>query len=104
MASPLPWRPVIYQESNSRVAVKVITKRVFVCHPRRRLQNEILYADEEIDATTADRRTADLLQAMQGSALLRIRQIIYSSTGKALMYVFGLYRSERHMLTIRRYR
>jgi GntR family transcriptional regulator len=65
---------------------------------------EILYADEEVDGTAADLRTAELLGTARGAALLRIRQIIYSNDGKSLMYVFGLYRSERHTLTVRRYR
>jgi GntR family transcriptional regulator len=65
---------------------------------------EILYADEEIDATGADPKAAQLLEIGRGSPLLRIRQVIYSSNGKAIMYVFALYRSERHNLVIRRYR
>jgi len=62
------------------------------------------YADEEIDATPADPRTADLLKVLRREPLLRIRQVIYSTKGKAVMYVLGLYRSDRHNLVIRRFR
>ena len=62
------------------------------------------YADEEVDATAADRRTAQLLQISNGSPLLRIRQVLYSTKAKPVIYVTGLYPSDRHTLLIRRYR
>jgi GntR family transcriptional regulator len=65
---------------------------------------ELAYADEEIDATAADQRTAELLAIPRGSPLLRMRQLIYSNKAKASIYVLGLYRSGRHTLLIRRYR
>jgi GntR family transcriptional regulator len=65
---------------------------------------ELAYADEEIDATAADLRTAELLAVTRGAPLLRIRQLIYTTKGKACMYVVGLYRSGRHTLLIRRFR
>lgn len=65
---------------------------------------EIAHADEEVDATTADPQTARLLGILPGAPVLRIRQEIYSTTGKAALYVLGLYRSDRHNLLIRRFR
>jgi GntR family transcriptional regulator len=65
---------------------------------------EIAHADEEIDATTADPHTARLLSVPHGTPVLRIRQVIYSTKGKATLYVLGLYRSDRHTLLIRRFR
>jgi GntR family transcriptional regulator len=65
---------------------------------------ELSYADEEIDATSADPHTARLLAIERGEPLLRIRQVIYSTKGRATVCVLGLYRSDRHTLTIRRYR
>lgn len=62
------------------------------------------YADEEIDATAADPRTAELLAVPRREPLLRIRQVIFSTKGKALLYVLGIYRSDRHNLVIRRFR
>ncbi|HUL15587.1 MAG TPA: GntR family transcriptional regulator [Terriglobales bacterium] len=62
------------------------------------------YADEEIDATAADPRTADLLGVQRREPLLRIRQVIYSTADKPLIYVLGIYRSDRHNLVIRRFR
>ncbi len=62
------------------------------------------YADEEVDATAADPRIAELLGVPRRDPLLRIRQVIYSTKGKAIMYVLGLYRSDRHNLVIRRFR
>ncbi|HLW81468.1 MAG TPA: GntR family transcriptional regulator [Candidatus Acidoferrales bacterium] len=64
----------------------------------------LAYADEEIDATDADQRTAELLSIPRGTALLRMRQLIYSSKGIPTIYVVGLYRSGRHTLLIRRFR
>ena len=65
---------------------------------------ELAYADEEVDATPADVHNAELLGVHRGAPLLRIRQVIYSTTGKAVIYVVGFYRSERHTLFIRRFR
>jgi len=62
------------------------------------------YADEEIDATAADPHTAELLGVPRRDPLLRIRQVIFSTKGKALIYVLGIYRSDRHNLVIRRFR
>jgi GntR family transcriptional regulator len=70
----------------------------------RKYKVEISYADEEIDATAADSRTAQLLDIPRREPLLRIRQVIYSSKGKAFLYVLGFYRSDRHNLAIRRFR
>jgi GntR family transcriptional regulator len=65
---------------------------------------ELAHADEEVDATAADPRTAELLCVSKGAPLLRIRQVIYSTQGKATIYVLGFYRSDRHTLLIRRFR
>jgi len=65
---------------------------------------ELAYADEEIDATAADANVAQLLGVHKSAPVLRIRQVIYSTKGKATMYVVGYYRSERHTLFIRRFR
>jgi GntR family transcriptional regulator len=65
---------------------------------------ELGYADEEVDATGADPRTADLLGIPRREPLLRIRQVIFSTSGKAILYVLGFYRSDRHNLVIRRFR
>ncbi len=65
---------------------------------------EIAYADEEVDATVAEGRVAQLLNLRAGAPLLRIRQVIYSSKTKPIIYVIGFYRSERHSLFIRRLR
>jgi GntR family transcriptional regulator len=65
---------------------------------------QLAHADEEIDATMADPQTARLMDIPRGAPLLRIRQVIYSTKGKAMVYVLGFYRSDRHTLSIRRYR
>jgi GntR family transcriptional regulator len=65
---------------------------------------QLAHADEEIDATIADPQTARLMEIARGAPLLRIRQVIYSTKGKATVYALGLYRSDRHTLLIRRYR
>lgn len=65
---------------------------------------ELAHADEEVDATAADPATADLLGIPRKSPLLRIRQVIFSTKGKAAIYALGFYRSDRHNLLIRRYR
>jgi len=65
---------------------------------------EIAYADEEMDATAAAPATANLLKVARNEPLLRIRQVIYSTKGRATLYVLGLYRSDRHNLLVRRFR
>src|SRR3984893_10645414 len=70
----------------------------------RDYQVELGYADEEVDATAADPRTAELLGVLRRDPLLRIRQLIYSTKAQTIMYVLGFYRSDRHKLLIRRFR
>ena len=70
----------------------------------RNYKIELGYADEEIDATAADPRIAEILSIPRREPLLRIRQVIYSTKGLAIMYVLGFYRSDRHNLVIRRFR
>lgn len=70
----------------------------------RHYDAELAYADEEVDATAADQRTAELLGIPKREPLLRIRQVIYSTKGTVITYVLGLYRSDRHNLVIRRFR
>jgi GntR family transcriptional regulator len=65
---------------------------------------ELGYADEEVDATAADQRTAELLGVPKREPLLRIRQVLYSTKGVVILYVIGMYRSDRHNLVIRRFR
>lgn len=65
---------------------------------------ELAYADEEVDATAAEANVAELLGVPRGASVLRIRQVIYSTKGKATIYAVGYYRSERHTLFIRRFR
>ncbi len=70
----------------------------------RNYKIELGYADEEADATAADTRIAEILAIPRRDPLLRIRQVIYSTKGRAIMYVLGFYRSDRHNLVIRRFR
>jgi GntR family transcriptional regulator len=65
---------------------------------------ELAYSDEEIDATDANLRMADLLAITRGSPLLRIRQLIFSTKSRATVYAVGFYRSGRHTLRVRRFR
>jgi GntR family transcriptional regulator len=65
---------------------------------------EIGHADEEVDATLPDKTSAKLLAIGRDQPLLRIRQTIFSNRGKPTIYVLGLYRADRHMLRIRRFR
>ena len=64
----------------------------------------LAYSDEEIDATDADLRLADILAITRGSPLLRMRQLIFSTKSRATVYVVGFYRSGRHTLRVRRFR
>jgi GntR family transcriptional regulator len=65
---------------------------------------ELAYSDEELDAAAASAYVAKLLAIHAGAPVMRIRQVIYSTQGKASMYVIGFYRSDRHTLMIRRFR
>ncbi|HXJ91195.1 MAG TPA: GntR family transcriptional regulator [Candidatus Binatia bacterium] len=65
---------------------------------------ELAYADEEVDATGAEAKVSELLGVPRGAPVLRIRQVIYSTSGKATIYAVGFYRSESHTLFIRRFR
>lgn len=65
---------------------------------------EISYADEEVDATPADSRTAALLQVPVRAPILRISQILYSKEAQPTSYSMALYRSDRYSVSLRRFR
>jgi GntR family transcriptional regulator len=50
----------------------------------------LAHADEEVDATSAELRTSKLLKVPLLEPPLRIRQVLYSTSGKAVAYSFGL--------------
>ena len=64
---------------------------------------ELAHADEEVDATTADSKIAELLAVAPGTPLPRIRQTIHSTKGKAHLCP-RLLSLRRHTLLIRRFR
>lgn len=64
---------------------------------------EFGYSHEEVDATAADSRTAELFAVPKREPLLPIREV-YSTKGAVIVWVLGLYRSDRHNLVIRRFR
>jgi GntR family transcriptional regulator len=64
---------------------------------------KISYADEEIDATSSDPKTARLLHVRAGTPVLRIRQVLYGTTDP-VVYSIAVYRSDRHSLVVRRFR
>ncbi len=49
----------------------------------------LAYADEEVDATVAEGRVAQLLNLRPGAPLLRMRQVIYSTKTKPVIYGIG---------------
>ena len=66
--------------------------------------DEPAYADEEIDATSADTTTSKLLRVPAGGPLLRSRQTLFSGSGRPLVFGISLYRSDRISIKVRRYR
>ena len=65
---------------------------------------QMAHADEEIDAIAAEPRIAKIFGIPNGSPLLRIRQVIFSTAGRPEIYVFGIYRADRHTIAVRRFR
>jgi GntR family transcriptional regulator len=88
----------------AELAAKPLERGSLFITLENRYQTQIAYADEEVDATVADHRAASLLRVSDGAPVLRIRQVIYSTQGQPILYVLGLYRSDRHKLLIRRFR
>ena len=64
----------------------------------------VSYSDEEIDTTAVHGASARLLQIPPGFPLLRVRQTIYSTRARPLLYGVGLYQAGRHRLLVRRFR
>lgn len=61
-------------------------------------------AEQTISATLADDQTAELLAVSIGSALVRVRRVVFDSDGHALLFQQSLYRPDRyeyHMLLTR---
>jgi len=60
---------------------------------------ELAYAEQEIDATAADANLRRNAGIALGAAILRIRQVIYSTKRQSDHLRCGYYRSERHTLS-----
>ena len=88
----------------AELAVRPVERGSLFITLENRYQTQLAYADEEVDATVADQRAATLLRVSEGAPVLRIHQVIYSTQGEPILYVLGLYRSDRHKLLIRRFR
>lgn len=86
------------------LALKPLDRGSLFLTLENRYQTQVAYADEEVDATIADKREATLLRISDGAPVLRICQLIYSTKSQPILYVLGLYRSDRHKLFIRRFR
>ena len=65
---------------------------------------KLAYADEQLDVTSADPRTAEILQLPQGAPLLRVTQLLYTDEAQAIAYSLALCRSDRYLYLIRRFR
>jgi GntR family transcriptional regulator len=65
---------------------------------------KLAYADEQVDVTLADSRTAKFLQVPQGAPLLRATQSLYTDEAQAIAYSVALCRSDRYLYLIRRFR
>jgi len=65
---------------------------------------KLAYADEEVDATSADPKTARLLNVPRGAPVLRVRQVLFTDSGRPIAYSLAVYRSEHYSLVIRRFR
>ena len=87
----------------STLSSEDLEKRSLFALLRERFKVDVRYADEEIDATCADKRTGRLLQVDAGAPVLRIRQVLHDGTAPVI-YSTALYRSDRHSLLIRRFR
>jgi GntR family transcriptional regulator len=62
----------------------------------------ISHVDEEVGATSADAETAGLLKIKTATSLVRIRQVLFEAA-TPIAYTITLYRSDRHVVLIRRY-
>jgi GntR family transcriptional regulator len=65
---------------------------------------QLAYADEEVDAIPADPKIAENLGVPTHFPVLRIRQLLYSASGKPVAHSLAFYRADRYSLITRRYR
>lgn len=92
------------QKDLSKNRAETLNRRSLFGLFENELQRKLAYADEEVDATAADPRTAKFLKIPQGAPILRIRQILYTAGPQPIAFSRGLYRSDRHSFVIRRFR
>lgn len=65
------------------------------------LGQTVAYADQRVEATTADLNQAALLGVAEGAALLRIQRITHLSDGRLLGLTRSHYRGDRYFIALR---
>lgn len=65
------------------------------------LGQSVAYADQRVEAVTADRNQAALLRVADGSALLRVQRVTYLSDGRLLGLTRSHYRGDRYFIALR---
>lgn len=65
------------------------------------LGQPVAYADQRVEAVTADRNQAALLRVADGSALLRVQRVTYLSDGRLLGLTRSHYRGDRYFIALR---
>lgn len=68
-------------------------------HERYRIT--LSHADQELEATTADRYLADLLEVNEGAPLLLIERTSFTPGGQPIEYVRSYYRGDRYRYHVR---
>lgn len=65
------------------------------------LGQPVAYADQRVEAVTANRNQAALLCVADGSALLRVQRVTYLSDGRLLGLTRSHYRGDRYFIALR---
>ena len=64
------------------------------------LGQEVSHADQTIEATVTDGKTAKLLGTPAGSAMLRVTRVTYLADGRRVGLTRSLYRGDRYYLSV----
>lgn len=75
--------------------------RSLYAHAAEALGQPVAYADQRVEAVTADRNQAALLHVEDGSALLRVQRVTYLSDGRLLGLTRSHYRGDRYFIALR---
>lgn len=98
---PIALNTILLPPATGRAVAHLDFNRSLYALAAEALGQPVAYADQRVEAVTADRGQASLLDTTEGAALLKIQRITYLRDGRLLGVTRTHYRGDRYFIALR---